>query len=77
MALWVVGGSILAYHIYVGVLLDRAHSLSDGAKLFQIALLVTFPLLGAVLVHGFLFGRRIPSPKANQSTENGQPDEPR
>jgi len=52
----VVGVPLLAYHLYVAYLVQRAN-LSSGGQLLAVFALVTVPLLGALLVHGYVFGR--------------------
>ena len=51
----VVGVPLLAYHLYVAYLVQRAN-LSSGGQLAAVLILVTFPLLGALLVHGYVSG---------------------
>ena len=49
----VIGVPVLAYHIYVGYLAERAN-LSGGGKGFAAVLLGSIPLVGAVVVHIYL-----------------------
>jgi len=49
----VIGVPVLAYHIYVGYLTERAN-LSGGGKGFAAVLLGSIPLVGAVVVHIYL-----------------------
>jgi hypothetical protein len=52
----VVGVPLLAYHLYVAYLTERAN-LSGGAQVLAVVALTSLPLLGAVLVHGYIFGK--------------------
>ncbi len=52
----IVGVPLVAYHLYVGHLAERA-KLSGGGQLLAVVALTSLPLLGAVLVHGYVFGK--------------------
>ncbi len=49
----VIGVPVLAYHIYVGYLTERAN-LSGGGKALAAVLLGSIPVVGAVVVHIYL-----------------------
>ena len=71
----IVGVPLLAYHIYVAYLVQRAN-LSSVGQLLALFALLTFPLLGALLVHGYVFGRDHGHKKAATSpAENGRQGE--
>jgi len=56
----VIGIPVLAYHIYVAYLCERAN-LSRGSRLLAVVLLTSLPLLGALLAHAYVFGIQDPS----------------
>jgi len=61
----VIGVPILAYHIYVGYLCKRAN-LSRGGHAVAVAILGSVPLLGALLVHAYVFGIEHPSKETTE-----------
>jgi hypothetical protein len=65
----VVGVPLLAYHLYVAYLVQRAN-LSAGGQLVAVLMLTTVPLLGALLVHGYVFGARDAKSTADSASKN-------
>jgi hypothetical protein len=61
----VIGVSVLGYHIYVGYLCERAN-LSRGSHVVAVAILTSVPLLGALLVHAYVFGIEHPSKETTE-----------
>jgi len=53
-----VGVPILAYHLYVAYLVHRAN-LSWGGQSLSVVVLTSIPLLGALLVHAYIFGSKV------------------
>jgi len=51
----VIGVPLVAYHLYVAYLVQRAN-LSRGGQVLAVLMLTSIPLLGAVLVHAYVFG---------------------
>ena len=52
-----VGAPILAYHLYVAYLVQRAN-FSWGGQAFAGVVLTSIPLLGALLIHAYIFGTK-------------------
>jgi len=61
----VIGVPVLAYHIYVGYLCEGAN-LSRGGQVVAVVILTSVPLLGALLVHAYVFGLEHPSEETTE-----------
>jgi len=68
-----VGVPLLAYHVYVAYLVQRAN-LSRAGDVLAVIMLTSLPLLGALLVHGYVFGiqeerKKTPEPIPEDKSE--------
>jgi len=70
----VIGVPVLAYHIYVGYLTERAN-LSGGGKGFAAVLLGSIPLVGAVVVHIYLLAIEEENKKVTEIQTHGNKPE--
>jgi hypothetical protein len=69
----VIGAAVLAYHVYVGYLVDGAKC-SGGVAVLAVILLTSIPLLGAAVVHVCILGATEGIEKAGNGPAPNDPE---